>query len=255
MNVKRICILLFAVTALAVLTSGFASAGSRKDAVSEAAAASGASTLAGDVDRNGKVNAADARQALRFAVGLDTHLRQFYADADYDGDGKVTAGDARLILRRALGLDGTTAPQPDDGALDAAIAAALNEQYRSDVPDGLLHIQSYVLLAKETAQDTTTVYLIVYHTIYRMNEGPARLNGEFTPAAITFSVTKDGIYSMTAFWTPEDGADHERDIRAKFPGAAAEEALNIGKYAAALENDNRNQLAAYLDRIYEQSGS
>ena len=61
----------------------------------------------GDVNGDGKVTAADARLALRRAVGLETYEAgsvKFLA-CDVDGNGKVTAADARKILRAAVGLE------------------------------------------------------------------------------------------------------------------------------------------------------
>ena len=63
-----------------------------------------AATL-GDVDSNGKVDATDARTALRAAVGLDKLNAAELALADVDFDGDVDATDARLILRAAVGLE------------------------------------------------------------------------------------------------------------------------------------------------------
>lgn len=63
--------------------------------------------MPGDVDQNGKITAADARLALRKAVGLEKYApgsAQFSA-CDVNGDGRVTAADARSILRAAVGLD------------------------------------------------------------------------------------------------------------------------------------------------------
>ncbi|MBQ7689500.1 MAG: BspA family leucine-rich repeat surface protein [Clostridia bacterium] len=70
--------------------------------------------LLGDVDNNGKVEAADARYTLRAAVGLDdtavgldfskTTNRCFLA-ADVTKDKTIQAADARLILRAAVGLE------------------------------------------------------------------------------------------------------------------------------------------------------
>ena len=63
--------------------------------------------ILGDVDGNGKIEAADARLALRQAVGLETYAAgsaQFLA-CDADKNGKVEAADARLILRAAVGLE------------------------------------------------------------------------------------------------------------------------------------------------------
>lgn len=63
--------------------------------------------LPGDVNLDGKVTAADARLALRKAVGLEAYAEgsaQFRA-ADVTADGKITAADARKILRAAVGLE------------------------------------------------------------------------------------------------------------------------------------------------------
>lgn len=60
----------------------------------------------GDIDRDGRVSASDARLALRASVGLWTPFiyEQFYA-ADINDDYKITAEDARCILRAVVGLD------------------------------------------------------------------------------------------------------------------------------------------------------
>lgn len=67
---------------------------------------------AGDVNGDGKVNTADARLVLRFAVGLgdfDKVISKCCTDdsfvaADADENGKIEPADARLILRTAVGL-------------------------------------------------------------------------------------------------------------------------------------------------------
>lgn len=59
----------------------------------------------GDVDMNGKVEAADARLALRKAVGLEELSDEALLAADMDDDGVITSADARLVLRLAVGLD------------------------------------------------------------------------------------------------------------------------------------------------------
>lgn len=61
--------------------------------------------LKGDVNGDGLITSADARLALRYAVGLepDFNQTQIYA-CDFNGDGKVLSEDARSILRTAVGL-------------------------------------------------------------------------------------------------------------------------------------------------------
>ena len=60
-----------------------------------------------DVNRDGSVTTADARLALRAAIGLEGYepasINHLQADVNRDGD--VTTADARSILRIAIGLD------------------------------------------------------------------------------------------------------------------------------------------------------
>ena len=59
----------------------------------------------GDLNGDKKVTAADARLALRSAVGIDTVFDTRFKAADTNADGKITAGDARSLLRIAVGLE------------------------------------------------------------------------------------------------------------------------------------------------------
>ncbi len=61
--------------------------------------------LRGDVNMDGSVTPADARLALRVAVGLDRVTPITKAAADLDGDVYVSPADARLILRTSVGLE------------------------------------------------------------------------------------------------------------------------------------------------------
>lgn len=67
----------------------------------------GPAVQCGDVDGNRKIEAADARLALRAAVGLEDYApgSAAFVAADADKNGKIEAGDARLILRAAVGLE------------------------------------------------------------------------------------------------------------------------------------------------------
>lgn len=67
----------------------------------------------GDVNGNGRLEAADARLALRITVGLETYApgTPQFAAADINGNGKVEAADARRILRSAVGLESLGAAQ------------------------------------------------------------------------------------------------------------------------------------------------
>ena len=58
-----------------------------------------------DVNGNGKVDAGDARIALRVAANLEKITADQQKIADTNADGKITAADARSILRIAAKLD------------------------------------------------------------------------------------------------------------------------------------------------------
>ena len=59
----------------------------------------------GDVDFDGRISAADARLALRCAVGLETISVAQTIAADADSDKQILSADARAILRAAVGLE------------------------------------------------------------------------------------------------------------------------------------------------------
>ena len=64
--------------------------------------------LLGDVDCSGSVTTADARLALRCAVGLQPDMvkgTSAFLAGDADRSGSITTGDARRILRAAVGLE------------------------------------------------------------------------------------------------------------------------------------------------------
>lgn len=61
--------------------------------------------IAGDVDGNFKVEAADARLALRHAIGLEQIGLEYQKNADYDKNGSIEPADARLILRKSVNLE------------------------------------------------------------------------------------------------------------------------------------------------------
>lgn len=59
----------------------------------------------GDIDGNGKIDAADARFALRTAVNLEKPNDWQKNACDVDGERGVTSSDARLMLRAAVELE------------------------------------------------------------------------------------------------------------------------------------------------------
>ena len=117
------------------------------------------------------------------------------------------------------------AEEADNSVLDELIGKAVLEHYADAVQPGQIHVESHVVLAEDRrGTETVTVYLLVLQEIYSTDGESLTLeNGSYIPTAITFSLsTSSG--AVTEYWEPSDGS-YSDDIRAKFPPAAAEEAL------------------------------
>ena len=88
-----------------------------------------ASYNTGDVNNDGNVTPADARLALRNAVGLDVFTEEQIAAADVNKSGSVDASDARVILRVAANLDSFISNEEfnslliEPGVLNVAVCA------------------------------------------------------------------------------------------------------------------------------------
>lgn len=59
----------------------------------------------GDIDFDGDVDTADARTALRGAIGLEKLTDAKIMAADLNGNGEIDTADARRILRKSIGLE------------------------------------------------------------------------------------------------------------------------------------------------------
>ena len=122
------------------------------------------------------------------------------------------------------------AEEADSPMLDEMIGKAVLDHYADSVQPGQIHVESHVVLA-EDKHDTqsVTVYLLVLQETYSVDgETLTMENGSYVPTAITFPLdTSSG--TATEYWEPSDGS-YSDDICAKFPDAAAEEALNDQVY-------------------------
>ena len=132
----------------------------------------------GDVNGDSKVTAADARLALRAAVGLESYAKgsEKFQAADMNQDGAITAADARLILRMAVGL-----------GVPAAASSAQYDILRSgtfylegSMSDGgaflplKLGVSSSLVYLESTVDGVTLGYLASGKNIYVLN--PAKKN-------------------------------------------------------------------------------
>ncbi len=142
--------------------------------------------------------------------------------------------------------------------LDDAISKAILARYGSDTSDGLIHVESHVLLADEGASshagktpDKVTAYLLVMYQSYSSYGYPEQAlhkeGGGLIPTALTFKVDTSGNYVLTEYWEPRDGSYYVPDIRAKFPKGAAENAIDTQKYVKQQIQECEKKAQAYLD--------
>ena len=124
-----------------------------------------------------------------------------------------------------------------DPVLDDAISKAVLDHYADAVQPGQIHVESHVLLAQDdSSADTITVYLLVLQETYSADgETLTMENGSYVPTAITFSLSTSSGPTPLEYWEPSDSS-YSDDIRAKFPAAAADEALNDQAYIDALRS-------------------
>ena len=187
-----------------------------------------------------------------------------YSFSVKDGNIVLTANGENVAYWGEQGVNSKYAPKRISD-LNTAIVEVLNEKYRAEKPDGLIHIENYYLLANETASGTplkgnsghmeiANVYLLVYHMKYSVNGGRhEEVEGNFVPTAISFSIDENGQYTLKEYWTPRAGANYESDVRDKFPGSSATEALNTEKYAEDLIKENWRLATEYFNQTKSSS--
>ena len=170
------------------------------------------------------------------ALPADTNAAEPEQPTESDALGeKLAESDA---LGEKLAETETEAEALDhDPVLDDAISKAVLDHYADAVQPGQIHVESHVLLAQDdSSADTITVYLLVLQETYSADgETLTMENGSYVPTAITFSLSTSSGPTPLEYWEPSDGS-YSDDIRAKFPAAAAEEALNDQAYIDALRS-------------------
>ena len=131
---------------------------------------------------------------------------------------------------------------------DERIGQAVLEHYADTVQDGQIHVESHAILAQDDNDGMLTVYLLVLQETYSVDGETLTLeNGSYVPTAITFSIAASGD-SPLEYWEPSDGS-YSGDIRAKFPAAAADEALNDQDYIEDLKTECYLQAVEAMKRM------
>jgi len=153
---------------------------------------------------------------------------------------------------------GSTETDTNEDFREEAISKAILEHYAEDNSEGLIHVESHVLLANECKSGTPvvdadthveeeTVYLLVLQEKYSTYDSRLEeVSGSYIPTAITFSINERDEYTLKEYWEPRDGSFYVKDIRKKFPGVAADDALNDQKYIDELQKENKSKAKALM---------
>ena len=138
----------------------------------------------------------------------------------------------------------------DQNAIDAAITDAVMQTMPSQYAKGCICVESHDVLATEVSPSVKTgepAYLTVYaHILYEafapeLNEKGELVasEGSYIPTILTFSIDGDDNYTLAWYWVPRDGDYYAKDIKAKFPEAIVEDALNNQKFVDDVVAQNR----------------
>ncbi len=146
--------------------------------------------------------------------------------------------------------------EPKGDKLYSEILNAIRGRNKSDIPDGLLHCASFVLLKQEELSGTpvvdstehtkiVTAYGIALHEAYGFSGHTFHVvEGSHIPTIITFEVI-NGEYVLKDYWTPRDGSYYALDVRDKFPDDIEDEALDTQKYVLAQTQECYDQAVRY----------
>jgi len=146
--------------------------------------------------------------------------------------------------------------------LDAAISDAIHARYKSDLPDGLIHVESHKILLngiacgvskegeEELAINENILYLIVMYKTYAAYDGTlTEVESRVIPTYLRISQKGKGPYALEEYWEPRDGSLFHEDIYEKFPKETADQAINGQKdYIVQLDAECRSKALVIMNR-------
>lgn len=162
----------------------------------------------GDINKNGKVEASDARLILRASASLVTLNAEQKLIADCNTDGKISAADARKALRAAAKLETPVSYTPDKPSPSVDFTKLYIEQLKKD--DCILthnNVQYYYIgaaICKMISGSENPQLAVAYHT---------KIEGWVTDCADVFLLRiydcKNGKVSLVAEHVTEEFAEKD----------------------------------------------
>lgn len=131
--------------------------------------------------------------------------------------------------------------------LDSAITQAVLSRDKSENPDGVIHVESHILLDKTELSGTpafgskkhtgaVTVYLNVLELSYSAyGDELKEVGGSNIPTVITFSIDDACNYILEDYWIPRDGSFYASDIEGEFTETASRALWGMTKHQADIQ--------------------
>ena len=164
--------------------------------------------------------------------------KYFTSESPVDGVNIDTtwSGPATIISAGVLDKNGNWVTKPES-KLDAAIVSAILSR-TPQTPEGMLRVESHMILAIETVSDEplpgqtnyfeeTTVFVYYMSLLFGPNaQSLDQPDGTYGYAMITFDISENGEYTLKAFRDPKSSADYDTELMKRFALAAENAAKN-----------------------------
>lgn len=136
--------------------------------------------------------------------------------------------------------------------IEKAVSDAILNNNTGSFLDGECQGEGHFIMDSTIDGTTVTAYALTMYGEYGFEDGNfVKVSGTGAiPTVITFSVDKDGSYSMVSYQMPEDGEGYGESIGRLFPQALQFQCLHISTSTAKkLKTQEQAYAAKYLDSI------
>ena len=149
----------------------------------------------GDANRDGQINAGDARQIIRLAVGLEESDTNDLKVCDVDGDGAIGSSDARVVLRVAVGIESLNGKIVSIGEDAYVEPEPIVEPEPVVEPQPVYDVDPYdmeilaVVVCQEAGGESTELQLLVANVVIN------RVNSPYFPNTVYGVLTQPWQYA------------------------------------------------------------
>lgn len=138
--------------------------------------------------------------------------------------------------------------------LESSITKAIMDFNQLDYTNYIFKTESHIILDTVKKENSVTVYAMVLYQEYGYEAGEIKdIAGNHVPAAITFEIGKDGVYTLKEYWIPKDGSYYLPSIREKFPATIAKNAIDTQQYIKQQQEACDQKLQEFLQKVKKEA--